>query len=390
MAKKKKGFPFFWTFYLVFVIIMVIFWIRVVKYVNEGLIRYEACQPEKAMEKVMDQFRENGLTQYLSEPAEISRFEKAEDYSAKFQDQLRGKILFHLPAKGYQDPSAPRYELFADGEHIGYCSLRETSAEPFFLNLLTMSEWELDGVELESLQGDKSVEITVPESCQVFINGILADERELTGEVSVSQEFTYVEAYVEVPKFVTYRTSGLLSDPLVEIRDKSGNTILTVKGEEISNTDYEVKINDKTTSVIARGFQESEMPADLSEMVLENTKRYTNFFSVDLPGCRGSVSPIKDMFPADSYYLDLADTYRREDMWMYSSHNAPVFKNESVDHYIRYSEDLFSCEVYFDKEMLLHKTGKVKVDTTYFRLYYGLINGQWKILDMVTLLSDAE
>ncbi len=49
MAKKKKGFPFFWTFYLVFVIIMVIFWIRVVKYVNEGLIRYEACQPEKAM-----------------------------------------------------------------------------------------------------------------------------------------------------------------------------------------------------------------------------------------------------------------------------------------------------------------------------------------------------
>ena len=77
-------------------------------------------------------------------------------------------------------------------------------------------------------------------------------------------------------------------------------------------------------------------------------------------------------------------------MWMYSSHNDPVFRNERVDHYVRYSDELFSCEVYFDKDMLLHKTGKIKVDTTYFRLYYGLLGGEWKILDMVTLLGNEE
>lgn len=129
------------------------------------------------------------------------------------------------------------------------------------------------------------------------------------------------------------------------------------------------------------------MPNDLKSMVLEQTERYTNFFSVDLPGCKGSVSPIRDMFPKDSYYLDLADTYRREDMWMYSDHNAPVFKNEKVDHYVRYNEEFFSCEVYFDKEMVLKKTGKKKVDTTNFRMYYGLLDGEWKILDMATLLA---
>ena len=75
---------------------------------------------------------------------------------------------------------------------------------------------------------------------------------------------------------------------------------------------------------------------------------------------------------------------------MYSSHNDPVFRNERVDHYVRYSDELFSCEVYFDKDMLLHKTGKIKVDTTYFRLYYGLLGGEWKILDMVTLLGNEE
>ena len=73
---------------------------------------------------------------------------------------------------------------------------------------------------------------------------------------------------------------------------------------------------------------------------------------------------------------------------MYSDHAAPVFKNESVSHYVSYNESLFSCEVKFDKEMRLTKTGKTKVDSTNFRLYYGLLDGEWKIVDIVTLLSE--
>ena len=387
---KKKKFPLFWVLYVLFIAVMVVFWIRVVDYVNKSLVKYEDCQPEYFMEKVMDGFRENGLEQYMTVVGEISRFENLDDYRNEFKQQFAGKILFHLPAKGYQDPTAPRYELFADAEHIGFCSLRETSATPFFLNLLTLSEWELGDVELEGIQGKKTVKVTVPEDCKVFLNGIQMDERELTGEVSESEEFTYVKAYVDVPRFVSYQTEGLLLDPTIEIRNENGETILATKGETLEDSNFNVATDGQITTVIAKGFQESEMPEDLKKMVLENTERYTNFFSVDLAGARGSISPIKDMFPADSYYLDLAETYRREDMWMYSSHNAPVFKNESVDHYIRYSEDLFSCEVYFDKEMLLHKTNKIKVDTTNFRLYYGLLDGKWKILDMVTLLSNED
>lgn len=398
LQKKKKGIPFFWIFYFLFVLAMVAFWFRVVKYVNESLVLYEQSQPANTMEKVLDQFRETGLEQYVTIEGEISRFEKEADYAAQFQGDVRGKILFYLLAKGYQDPSAPRYELFADAEHIGFCTLKEVSAEPFFLNLLTMSEWELDKVELEAVSGDQEVEITIPDSYQALINGIPADDRELTGEPTVSPEFTYVAAYVPVPSFVTYKTGGMLHSPKVEIKDQSGQTVLTVDGEGAEDATAELASGEDAIcdverkgdklKVTIKGFQESEMPKELAAMALENTERYTNFFSVDLPGSRASVSPIKDMFPEDSYYLDLADTYRREDMWMYSSHDEPVFRNETVNHYIRYSDELFSCEVYFDKDMRLHKTGKIKVDTTNFRLYYGLLNGEWKILDMVTLLGN--
>ena len=376
-AKSKKRFPLFWVLYALFVIAMIVFWIRAVDYVKKSLVRYEESQPVNAMEGIISELLKQGLESYVKLDGEMSRFDSQEDFAKEAQKLVSGKILDYDLAKGIQDPSAPKYELLADGEAVGYVILKETSSESFFLNLLTISEWGLDQVEMQSVKGEEAVEVTVPDAYQVKINGIPMDERELQPETETSEEFVYASAYVEIPSFVTYRAEGMLNAPTVEVFDQNGNPVaakVTVKGH--------------LTSASLKEFAESEMPEELRKMVLEHTERYTNFFSVDLPGCRGSVNPIKDMFPADSYYLELADTYRREDMWMYSSHDAPVFRNERVDHYIRYSDDFFSCEVYFDKDMLLHKTGKVKVDTTNFRLYYGLLDGEWKILDMVTLLGN--
>ncbi|MCR5460912.1 MAG: hypothetical protein K6F51_13625 [Acetatifactor sp.] len=372
----KKRFPLFWVLYGLFVIAMIIFWIRAVSYVKQCLIRYEDSQPVHSMDGVISELLKQGLESYVTIDGEMSRFETQEAFSREAQKIVAGKILDYRTSRGVQDPSAPKYDLLADGEVVGSVTLKETSSETLFLNLLKISEWSLDKVEMKSVKGNHAVEITALDNCQVKINGVLVDDRERLEGSETSDEFAYAKEYVEVPSVVKYRVEGLLEAPKVEIMNKDG---------EVMNAETSVK-ND-LTKVSFTEFEETEMPKDLKAMVLEQTERYTNFFSVDLPGCKGSVSPIRDMFPKDSYYLELADTYRREDMWMYSDHNAPVFKNEKVDHYVRYNEEFFSCEVFFDKEMVLKKTGKKKVDTTNFRMYYGLLDGEWKILDMVTLLS---
>ena len=375
---RQKKFPLFWVLYLLFVIAMIIFWIRAVDYVKECLVRYEESQPVNSMETIIADLRKQGLESYVRIDGEMSRFDSQEAFAKAAQRLVSGKILDYAPAKGVQDPAAPKYELLADGEPVGFVSLKETSSENLFLNLLKVSEWALDHVEINAIiKGENSFEVTVPENYQVLVNGIAADDREKAPETQVSEEFAYAAEYVEVPSFVTYRGEGLLETPSIQILDQEGRQT-------------EIAVEQKNTKTCASfmTFTESDIPEDLRKQVLENTERYTNFFSADLPGCKGSVSPIKDMFPKDSYYLDLADTYRREDMWMYSAHSTPVFKNEVVDHYIRYNEELFSCEVYFEKEMLLTKTGKKKVDVTNFRMYYGLLDGEWKILDMVTLLAN--
>lgn len=375
MKKLKRGFPFFWCFYLLFVIVMVVFWIFVVDHVKKSLLLYEANQPDQKMEEVMTGLRQTGLEEYLTVNEEISRFETAENYTGEFHDRVDGKILFFTRAKGSQDPSAPRYELYADGDLVGYVTLKEASSEPLLV-FLTLSRWEVDRVEVIPAKAQESVKVTVPDSCRVLINGQQADQRELTGEGEVPEEFIYAAEYVEVPALVTYEITGLLEPPVVEIFDTDGGKVAFTE----SRKEHMLQIQ-------AADFPESEMPKELADMAMENARRYSNFFSVDLPGCKNSVSPISDMFPKDSYYLELADTYRKEDMWMYSAHSTPEFKNESVDHYIRYSQELFSCEVSFDKHMLLVKTGRVKVDTTHSRFYYGLLDGEWKILDIKTLLQ---
>lgn len=377
-VKKKKKFPAFWCLYLLFTAAMLVFWFCVADYVKRGLVKYEANQPDRKIEEIMDSLRETGLEEYLTVGEDISRFETPEVYRREFHDRVDGAILFCASARDRQSTSAPRYELYANGDLVGYINLKEVSSQPLLV-FLTLSQWDLDTVEIIPAAAEESVQITVPEAYRVMINGQQADERELISGQDVSEEFEYAASYVEVPKLVTYAAEGLLERPVVTVCDQNG-------AEVPCQEEYE----DGRLQVRVSQMQESEMPQDLREMALENAERYTNFFSADLPGCRNSVKPLRDMFPEDSYYLELAETYRREDMWMYSAHSTPQFQNERVESYIRYSEDFFSCEVYFEKLMYLTKAGTTRTDITHSRFYYGLLNDEWKILDIRTLLDEEE
>ncbi|MBR1853295.1 MAG: hypothetical protein IJ794_09175 [Lachnospiraceae bacterium] len=376
MMTGKRRFSLFWCFYVFFVIAMVLFWFAVGEYVKNGLVQFEESQPANTMDKLLASFEQEGFDQYLT-VGELSRYETAEEYAKVFAGMMAGKTLSYALTKGYQDPAAPQYEIYADGEPIGTVVLKEVSAKPL-LKLLTISEWEPEQVEIAALPADHVVEIAAPVGYQVCLNGIPAEERDKAGTGEIPEEFTYASAYVKVPAFETYRVEGLIGSPRITAYDQTGKGVLVEREE-----------GDKVIRAKVAAFTESEMPGELSAMALDHVERYTNFFSGDLPGCHSSVAPLKDMFPADSYYLEMAETYRREDMWMYSDHDTPRFKDEVVGHYIWYNEELFSCEVSFTKEMLLTKWNSMREDKVNFKLYYGLVDGAWKIVDMQTLLDET-
>lgn len=372
---KKKKIPAFRIFYLCFVLTCVVFWILVIRYVHGCLDRYEAAQPERVIEKLSEKIVSGGVDSVFHLNTVFTRFESLDFVKKYYAEGVIGETISWRQDKSSYNVSAPVYRFYAGEKPIGSVTLRETSSQPLMF-ILSLSEWEVDSAVPALAAGQESISVTVPDTYRVLINDVAVGAEEATGKVTVPEQFQYAKDYVAVPRLVEYQVQNLLVKPTVKILDTSGKALEYKETYEAGHT--EITVDTFSTSV---------MNPQLEAMVLENAKRYSNFFSRDLPGCQASTKPLADMFPEDSYYMTLAETYRREDMWMYSAHSQPSFEKESVTNYICYSDDFFSCEVYFEKKIPLTRMNVTRTDITHMNVFYGCLNGIWKILDMQTLID---
>lgn len=372
MAKLKKKISIFWICFTIFTIALISFWLYVLSFVNNCLVTYEDAQPEYVVEKLTQDI-ENGLAEeiFSFSPA-TGRFEDPYLAKERFLSALEDKdITFEMDVASYNALS-PVYHLYADGEPIADITLKEASSYPLMF-ILTIQEWEITSVTPFLDSPTESVTIQVPDNFTVTVNEVPVGETELTDNTWEIEYLEYAKEYTDVPQIIEYHVSDLYNAPEVKIYDAFGNEVAyTAEGDLIS----------------VREFASSEMDPELAATVLQYAKDYSNFFSKDLAGCRTSIDPISHMFPSNSYYLELAENYRLHDMWMYSSHHAPTFSNESVTEYTRYAEDLFSCTIYFDKTMVLTRTGDERVDVTHTTNYYVNIDGNWLIFDMRSVVEN--
>ncbi len=366
MAKKKKV-PVFWIGFAIFAAVMVLFWVFVISYVRKSLVIYENSQPEYTVESFLKGFDDGSVFDVMDFEQSGNRFENADIYKSRYEEDIEGKTITFEKAQASYDAKRPVYNIYADDTLVAKLTLNEASNRQLMF-ILSEQKWEVEKLEAVYKTGSKEITITAPDTYSVFINNVKLDSRELTGETIQIDSLKYAADYVAVPQLVKYHVEGLFDEPSVVIYNNQGEQIMYSADEN-----GDITIDTFTTSAI-----ESE----LSSMVLTNAKNYSNFFSRDIEGCRESVAPIAYMFPDNSYYLELAENYRLNDMWMYSAHETPVFTDEAVSNYIVYTPELFSVEVYFVKNMTLTLNGQSRQDINNTRYYYAEINGEWLIVDM--------
>ncbi|MBQ7954342.1 MAG: hypothetical protein IJ282_01190 [Lachnospiraceae bacterium] len=369
---KKKKTSVFWVCYVLFVLALVSFWLYIFSYVNKCLITYEGAQPEHVVEKIVSDLEAGKAEEIFTFPAVESRFEDPDVAKDLFLDSIKGKeFTFEKDAASY-NALAPVYHLYAGDKKVAAVTLTEKSSYPLMF-ILAVQDWEITSVEPLLETPSQSVTIKVPDTYIVSVNGVPVSDNEKTGNEWSIDYLQYAAEYVTIPKITEYNITGLFHAPKVEITDPFGNEVVYTQTENV---------------IEATEFPLSEMDKELSKYVLQNAITYSNFFSKDLAGCRNSVKPIAYMFPENSYYLELADNYRMHDMWTYSSHQTPEFAKEKVSDYIRYSDDLFSCNVYFEKNMILTRTKELRTDITDTTFYYAKIGDKWLIVDMQTNLEE--
>ena len=319
--------------------------------------------------------REGRFGEPLGVTPDHSRFEDPAVYLSAYRATVESGAVTYRKAAGSYNAQAPVYDLYAGDTKVASVVLREKSSQPLML-ILTLQEWEVASVEPVFGAGEMDYSISIPSTYTLYVNGIPADGRELAGEPTAIEEFRYAAAYVAVPTLVEYEITGLFREPDIQVCTPEGTLVEPVRTG--------------TGKMLVDSFLPTGMDPALSAYVLQNAEDYTNFFSRDLPGAETSIAGLRGMFPKDSYYLELAENYRRYDMWTYSGHYPPEFSGEKVENYIRYSEDFFSCEVSFDKKMILINTGQERHDFFHTRFYYVNIDGSWVIADMQQILSQGE
>lgn len=359
--KRRKKFPLFWVLYLLFIFAMILFWLGVVKRVTVSLMEYEASQPERKIEAIVAEIKEGKLEEYFVVSANGTEYEAKEVYRDAYRARVNGKEITY--AKDATSPlEAPVYKLYADDDMFGTITLKETSKQPLMF-ILSLSTWAIEKTKSIYETGTENVEITIPDIYEAYINDNLVGEKEVISSGKEMPQFRYLKEYVDVPKLVTYRVEGLAEVPKIKITDNQGGLV-----------EFDDEYVDGTTKIYSDAFNSIEISEELEKMVLENEKLYSNFLTRDVEKSR-----IESLFPKGSLYLD----YR--DGWTISKHNTPIFTDESVTNYVEYSEDFFSCDVYMMKSMFIPRTGKTIEQALHERVYYGRINGSWKILEMNSL-----
>ena len=364
-SKKSKFWLGFGIYGGVLIILIVILCINVWKTMKV----YEAAQPEHVVEEVVSGIMA-GRTDKLSDIS-AGKFETKEEYLELFKNATIGKELTFRQSTESYDALSPAYDVLNGDNVVAVIKLKEVKSYTK-LGILSYSDWEVDSVEPKFNEGSNDVKITLPDSYTVSVNGIVLSEDEMVEDGIEIEELSYTSEYVEVPTMVTYEVKGLLNKPEVIVKDFRGNVV------DISDEDY---------ADIQVTFESEEIDAELYAFVLDAAKTYSNYFSRDLEGCRASTKPIEHLFPKDSYYIQMAENYRKEDMWTFSTHTAPVFLNETVSDYTVYTDDCFSVAVSFDKQMYLIATAVTRVDHNAQIYYYVKIDGQWVIAD-IKMLND--
>lgn len=369
---KKRRIPIFWPCFIVFILLMVSLWIYVLSYVNQCLVTYEDAQPEYVIEDLVQEIKDGNAENLFTFTTTQNRFEDANIAKDRFLASLSDKEITYAQDAASYNALAPSYLLYADGTEFASITLKETSSYPLMF-ILTVQSWEVAEATPILESPSSSITIKVPDTYSVYINGIPAENTELTENSWEIEDFQYASEYVNVPKIVEYRVTDLFNAPDVAIKDAYGNAVGYQQTENL---------------IEVSAFSTMEMDEELYAYVLQNAKDYSNFFSKDLEGCRNSTKCISHMFPENSYYLELAENYRLHDMWMYSSHKTPTFSDELVSEYVQYSEDFFSCRISFQKHMELTRTGELRTDVTDSTFYYVKIGGNWVIADMKATVEE--
>lgn len=219
--------------------------------------------------------------------------------------------------------------------------------------------------------------ITVPSNFTVIVgNAAVGDSYIVSREENAA--YQYVNAYADFPSLVTYSFYTLSSDVVPTITDNLGNKV-------------DAAFEDNTLRITAQATA-SELSGSFmsSYEILEAAHTWSLFMTDDLSGAYHGFYTVAEYLISDSYLYGVAYAWATGiDITFTSPHilGSVPFLNEAVGDYVIYSDNCFSCNVKFDKHMILDSWQVVmdKMNSTFY--FVKGADGIWRIGDILEIVE---
>lgn len=354
--RKKKKFSNFKKFLCIYCGILLLAGVVTLIMLHSLLKDYEEGIPTGTMEKVAEQFTAEGIGKLIADNnVEMSEFETNETIADYFRGKIDdGEITYKKKAGEYSE-NTPVYVVYAGDTAIAKVTLKSKGK-----NAHKFNKWTLGEISFGDYTKDlTSAKITVPTGAELSINGVKVNDSYKTETGVKFAPCLHVSDYVETPTNEVYEVGQLIAQP--DIKATLGGTELQVE-------------YDKKTGYVAYYPGDDELFKSQESRIYTIAEQYGAYIIN-----RGSLSKLS------SYMIGTAAEYVSDipAIWAYLWGKSYTYKfnNESITNFRKYSDDCFSCDVYYDL-YVDYTTGNTTYKTS---LTYTFVKqkGTWLLADFI-------
>lgn len=321
-SKEKKKLTGFKKFLIIYPAVFVILSGIVFVYLYGLLKDYEASEPNNVMEEFVGNMTADSIGSLLEDTdMELTEFESMDVLEDYFVSKVADKEITYKRKSGEFTQSTPVYVLTAGEEVIAKVTLKESGK-----NSHNFSEWKIGSIEFTDYESEtQEVTILAPANAEVFVNGVKVGDSYKSQEDTIVTETKNIGDYTESAYMSSYKIAGLMKAPdITATLDGSSLGVVANEGT------YEVSF---PTDEALLAEQQGNI-----KVIMEDYGRYIIN--------RGNLETLL------SHTVGTAKTYLSDipAVWAYlwGVQYTYEFQNESITDLVKYSENCFSVEVYFD------------------------------------------
>ena len=325
---------------------------------NDWLIDYQAAQPTTKCEEVFQELfaDPDWAALYTQAGIQDTIYEGSDAFVTYMENKVGDAELTYLETSAGLSGNKKYYVKLGD-ENIGYFLLEgEDNTET------GIPHWELSSVELFYTRNE-SVTIQKMAGHTAYVNGVALDD-----SFTVRSIHTVAEEYLPDDliglRMETQQLSGLLVEPEITVLDENGQPLEVTYDAETDT--YSAVITENTGGTIS---------AEEQEIVIKAGETYA-LYMIE----KASADTLLKYYDKNS---DVYQAITKMNMWMQNC-NGYEFANEAVTDFYRYSDTLFSANVYMDLNVT-RTNGSVKTYTVDTTLFFEYQSKGWKCIQMTNV-----